>query len=142
MRVRVDLALVHQALLVIVKKLDGILDGDHVLFTFAVDLVKHGGERGGLTGTSRAGNKDKSSGLVAQSLHDQRQSESVKALDLPGNRTENGADSAALIENVAAEASQIFQAEGEVQLQVFFEAVLLRIRKNAISKRLGVCRCQ
>src|SRR6266481_3242462 len=138
MRVCVDFALIHQALLVIVKKLDGVLDGDHVLFAFAVDLVKHGGEGGGLTGACRAGNKHESSRFVAQSLHHQRQSESVEALDFPWNRTEDGAHSAALIENVAAEASQIFQAKRKVQLQIFFEAVLLRIRQNAISERFGV----
>src|SRR5208337_2034986 len=43
MRIGVYLALVHQALLVVVQKLDGVLDGDHVLFTLGVDLVEHGG---------------------------------------------------------------------------------------------------
>src|SRR6266403_1749284 len=142
MCVSVDFALIHQAFLVIVKKLDGILDGDHVLFTFAVDLVKHGSERGGLAGARRAGHKDESTGLVAQSLHDQRQSKSVEAFDFPRNRTKDRAYSTALIENVAAKASQVFQAKGKIQLQVFFEAVLLRVRQNAISKRFGVCRRQ
>src|SRR5882724_4349435 len=141
MCVSVDFALIHQAFLVIVKKLDGILDGDHVLFTFAVDLVKHGSERGGLTGTRRSGHKDESSWLVAQPFHHQRQSKGVETLNFPRNRTEDGADSTALIENVAAETSQVFQAERKVQFQVFLEAVLLRIRQNAISERLGV-RCR
>src|SRR6266404_1337864 len=117
MCVSVDFALIHQAFLVIVKKLDGILDGDHVLFTFAVDLVKHGSERGGLAGARRAGHKDESTGLVAQSLHDQRQSKSVEAFDFPRNRTKDRAYSTALIENFAAKASQVFQAKGKIQLQ-------------------------
>src|SRR5207302_5028367 len=141
MRVSMDFALIHKALLVIVKKLDGILDRDHVLFTFAVDLVEHGSERGGLTGARRSGHEDESAGLVAQSLHDLRQSESIEALDFPRNRTEDGANGSPLIENVAAETGQVFQTEGEVQLQVLFEAVFLRIRQNAVRKRLGV-RCR
>src|SRR5260370_1806539 len=140
-RVGVDCALIHQALLVIVKKFDGVLDGDHVLFTFAIDLVEHGGERSGVAGTRRSGYEDEPAGLVTQAVYDQRQSESVKAFDFPGNGTENGADGAPLIENVAAEARQVFQTEGEVQLQILFEAMFLRIRQNAISKRLGV-RCR
>src|SRR5882762_272681 len=142
MRVRVNFALVLYALLVIVKKFDGVLDGDLVLFTFAVDLVEHGRQRGGLPGARWSGHEDESARLVAQSLHDQRQTESVEAFDFPRNRTEDGADRSPLIENVAAEAGQVFQTEGEVQLQVFFEAVFLRIRQNAISKRLGIRRSE
>jgi len=65
MGVGVHFALVHQALLVIVKKLDGVLDGDHVLFTFAVDLIEHGRERGGLPGTGWSGDQDESARLIA-----------------------------------------------------------------------------
>src|SRR5713226_3447666 len=118
MRVGMDFALIHKALLVIVKKLDGVLDGDHVLFTFAVDLVEHGSERGGLTGARWSGHEDESAGLVAQSLHDQRQSESVETFDFPRNRPEDGAACSPLIEHVAAETGQVLQTEGEVQLQV------------------------
>src|SRR5260370_560435 len=128
-----DVALIHNALLVIMKKLDGVLDGNHVLFTFAVDLVEHGSERGGFAGACWSGHQDQSAWLVAQSLHDQRQSESVEAFDFPWNRTEDGANGSPLIENVAAEASQVFQAEGKVQLQVLLEAVFRRIRQNAIT---------
>src|ERR1700687_5799164 len=142
MRVRVNFGLVQQALFVIVKKFDGVLDGDHVLFTFAVDLVEHGRERSRLPGARWSGHEDESAGLVAQSLHDQGQYESVEALAFPRNSTEDGADRSPLIENVAAEAGQVFQTEGEVQLQVLFEAVFLRIRQNAISKRLGIRRSQ
>src|SRR5260370_5056840 len=141
MRIGMNFALIHKALLVIVKKLDGVLDGDHMLFTFAVNLVEHGGERGGLTGASWSGHEDESTGLVAQALYDERQSESIEAFDFPRNRTEDGAYGSPLIENIAAEARQVFQTEGEVQLQVLFEAVFLRVRQNAISKRLGV-RCR
>jgi hypothetical protein len=48
-----DLALVDQALLVIVKKLDWVFDRDHMLVALVVDLVEHRGERGGLARTCR-----------------------------------------------------------------------------------------
>ena len=114
MRVGMDFALVHEALLVIVKKLDRILDRDHVLFAFAVDLVEHGGKRGGLTGTRWPSHQDKPAGLVAQALHDERQSQGVEALDFPWNRTEDRANGSSLIENVATEARQVFQTERKI----------------------------
>ncbi len=43
--VGVELPLVHEALLVLVQVLDGVLDGDHVLVTLAVDLVEHRSQR-------------------------------------------------------------------------------------------------
>src|SRR5882762_5666267 len=141
MRISVDFTLIHKALLVIVKKFDGVLDGDHVLFAFAVNLVQHGGERGGLTGARRPGDEDKPAWLVAQALYNERQPESVKALDFPRNCTENGAYGSPLIEDVAAEARQVFQSEGKVQFQILFEAMFLGVRQNAISKRLGI-RCR
>src|SRR5204862_6032601 len=113
----------HKALLVIVKKLDRVLDRDHVLFAFAVNLVQHGGQRGGLTGARRPGHEDKSARLVAQTFHNERQSESVEALEFPRNGTEDGTYGSPLIENVAAEACKIFQTEREVQFQILLEAV-------------------
>src|SRR5580704_6484009 len=138
MGVRVNFALVDQALLVVVEEFDRILDGDHVLFALCVDLVEHSGERGGLTGTRRPGNKHKTARFVAQTTNDVRQAERVEALDFPRNGTEHSAHGSALVKDVAAETSKIFQAEGEVQLEVFLEAMLLRIGQHAICQRLGV----
>src|SRR6266705_6980659 len=111
MRVGMDFALIHKTLLVIVKKLHGVLDRDHVLFTLVIDFVEHGSQRGRFTGACRAGHKDESARLVAQSLHDERQSQSVKAFDFPWNRTEDRANGAPLIENVAAESGQVLQTK-------------------------------
>src|SRR5712664_2536263 len=116
MRIGMNFALIDEALLVIVKKLDGVLDGDHVLFALAVDLVQHGGERGGLAGTGRASNEHEATGLVAEPLNDQGQTQGIKSLDFPGNRTKDRANRAALIEAIASETRQVFQSEGKVQL--------------------------
>ena len=45
-RVGVNLALVDQALLVVVKKLDWVFDRNHMLVALVVDFVEHRGERG------------------------------------------------------------------------------------------------
>src|SRR5260370_42314182 len=90
MRVGMDFALIPKALLVIVKKLDGVLDSDHVLFTLVIDFVEHGSERGGFTRTRWSSHEDKSAGLVAQAFHDERQSQSIEPFDFPGNGTEHG----------------------------------------------------
>src|SRR5262249_48511591 len=103
MGIRVYFALVDEALLVIVQKLDRVLDGDHVLFAFAVDLVQHGGERGGLTGTSRAGHQNQPTRFVAQTANYRWKAQSIESLDFPGDGTEDSADRTALIEYVAAE---------------------------------------
>src|SRR5215467_5150172 len=125
MCIGVDFALIHQAALVVVQEFDGVLDGNHVLVALAVDLVEHGGKRGGLAGPGWSGDQDEPAGLVTKSLHDQREAEGVKSFDVPGNGAEYGAHSAALVEAVTAEARQVLQAEGKVQLQVLFKAVLL-----------------
>src|SRR5579859_8116532 len=142
MRVSVNLALVHQAFLVVMQKFDGVLDGDHVLFALAVNLVEHSGERRRFSGTRRPGNQNESTRFVAKPLYNEGQTQGVKALNLPRNGTKNGADSAALIENVAAKSGQVFQSEGKVQLEVFLEAVLLCVGQNAIGQRLRVGRRQ
>jgi len=104
---------------VIVKKLDGIFDGNHVLFHVRLLICSSmAAERGGLTGPCWSVTKDESAGLVAPNLHDLRQSESVEALDFPRNGTEDGANGSSLIENVATETGQVLQTEGESPFQV------------------------
>ena len=70
------------------------------------------------------------------------QAERVESLDFPGNRPKDGAHGAALMEDVAAETRQALQAERKVELQVFFEAMLLRVGQHAVGQRLGVRRGQ
>jgi hypothetical protein len=42
------------------------------------------------------------------------------------------------LKQVAAEARQIFQTKRKIELQIFFKAVLLRIRQHAIGESFGV----
>src|SRR5580704_4514069 len=140
MRVRVNFALIDQALFVVVKKFDRVFDGDHVLVALAINLVEHGGEGGGLARAGWPRNEHESARLVAEDFDHLRQSESFEALDLPWNRTEHSSHGAALVENIAAEARQALQTEREVELEAFFEPMLLRVSEHRIGQRLRVCR--
>ena len=71
-------ALVHQALLVGVDELDGILDGDHVLVAGLVDQVEHGGQGGGLAAAGRPGHQDQPARLLAQLAKHLRQAQLIE----------------------------------------------------------------
>ena len=89
----------------------------------------------------RPGHQHQAARLVAQTRDTiGGQSQGVETLDFPGNRTEDRGDRAALMEDVAAEARQALQAEREVELEVFFQAVLLHVGEHAVRQRLGVRR--
>ena len=85
--VGVQLALVDHAILVHVHEFDRILDGEDVLVALGVDLVDHGGQRGGLARAGRAGDQHQAARLVAQLADHRRQSELVERLDLERNQT-------------------------------------------------------
>jgi len=101
-----------------------------------VDLVKHGSERGGLTGARRPV-KGESAWLCRTIPFTLAAIESVEALDFPRDGTKTRRQHPRL--KTFAKTSQVFQAEREVQLQVFFEAgAFARPVKNAIGERFGV----
>ena len=57
-RVRAQLALVDQALLVLVQELDRVFDGDDVAAAVLVDVVDHRRQAGGLAAAGGAGDED------------------------------------------------------------------------------------
>ena len=61
-----DLALVDQALLVLVHELDRVLDRDDVVGAVAVDVVDQRAERRGLARAGRAGDQHQPLGQVAE----------------------------------------------------------------------------
>ena len=134
-----QLALVDDALLVRVEELDRVLDRDDVELLLAVDLVDHRRERRGLARARRPGHEDQAARLVAEALDDRREAELAEAEDLVGDLPEDAADGAALHEVVAAEAGEALDAEGEVELEVFLEPVLLGVGQDRVGEllRLG-----
>ena len=81
-------------------------------------------------------------GRSASVGEDRRQAELAEAPDLLGNQPVDGADRAALVEDVAAEAREAVDAEREVELQRLFEALLLRVGQHAVDQLLGLGRRQ
>ncbi len=140
--VAVDLALVHQATLVLVQVLDRVLDGEDVGLALDVDLVDHRGQGRRLAAAGGAGHEHQTARPLGQLADDRRQPELIEGPDPLGNQTVDRADGAALVEEVAAEAGQAADAEREVQLLRLLEALLLRIGQHAVGQRLGVGRRQ
>ena len=104
-RVRPDLALVHEAALRRVDELDRVLDREDVGVPGLVDEVDHGGERRRLARARRPGDEDEAALAVAELLHDGRHVERVERGDHRGNRPQDRAGAAALHEDVHAEAA-------------------------------------
>ena len=88
--IRVNLPLVHQALLMIVEILNRILDGDDVLRPLFVDLVEHGRERRGLAAARRSSDEHEAARLFANLSHNRRKSELFETFDLIGDRSVDG----------------------------------------------------
>ena len=124
------------------EELDRVFDGDDVLVPLAVDLVDHRGQRRRLARAGRAGDEHEAARLVADLLDDRRQSELLEAEDLVGDLPVDGGGGAALVEDVRAEAGQPLDAEGEVELEVLFEAMLLRVGENRVGELLRLRRRQ
>ena len=138
--VGVQLALVDHAVLVHVHELDRVLDGEDVLVALAVDLVDHGSQGGGLPRSGRSRHQDQAARLVTQLADHGRQSQLMEGLDLERNETEDARRGAALVEDVGAEAGQALQAEGEVEFETLFEAMLLGIAHHAVGQLFGLRR--
>ena len=75
--------------------------------------------------------------LFAKLAQYRRQLELVEGFDLEGNHAEYAGRRPALVEQVAAKARNVLNAEGKIEFQVFFEPVLLRVGQNAVSELLG-----
>ena len=81
-------------------------------------------------------------GFSQMLLDDRRQAELAEAADLVGDLAEDGGDGAALVEDVGAEAGQPLDAEGEVDLEVLLQPVLLGVGEDRVGRaawsRVGV----
>ena len=141
-RVAVHLALIDQAALVLVDVLDRILDRQDVLAAFGVDLVDHRGERGRLAAAGRSGHEHQAARPIGKRGENRRQPELVEALDRFGDDPIDGGNRAALVEDVAAEAREAADAEREVELQRFLEALLLRVGEHAVGEPLRLGRAE
>ena len=101
--VRPDLALVDEALLVVVHELDRILDRDDVVVAVPVDVVDHRAERRRLARAGRPGHEHEALRQPAQLQDVRREAELLGGQDLARNHAEDGARPLAIHEDVGAE---------------------------------------
>jgi hypothetical protein len=123
--VAVHFALVDEAVLVLVDVLDRVFDRQDVRVALGVDLVEHRGQRRRLAAAGRAGDEHEPARALGQRRQDRRQTQLAERPDGSRDQPVDGADRAALVEHVAAEAREPADAEREVELQRFLEALLL-----------------
>src|SRR5215207_377305 len=103
MRVGGDLALIDDAILVIVKEFDRILDRKYVVVAFDIDLVDHRSQRRRFTRTGWAGHKDQATGFFTKVGNDRRKTEGVEGFDLVRDRSKHRTDRTFLVKEVGTE---------------------------------------
>ena len=128
-----DFALVHVSLFVAVQEFDGIFDGDDMFGAGRVHAIDHGRQRGGLTGTSNAGDEHQTARHVADLLDDLGEKQFIQGSNFGGNDAEDQSHVAALLEDIDTEAPQAGDAVGHVEFGNFFELLFLPVGHHAES---------
>src|SRR6478672_10901376 len=100
MRISRDLALIDDAILMIVKELYRVLDREDVVVPVDIDLVDHRRQGRGFTRAGRSGHEDEATRLFAHIGHDGRQSQGLECLDLVRDRTKYGTNRSLLVEEI------------------------------------------
>ena len=136
--VAAQLALVDQAPLVLVQELDRVLDGEDVLLARGVDLVDHGGQRGGLAGARGPGDEHHPAGQGGHLANDRRHAERLERLDHAGDHAERRADGAALQVGVDAHAGGPRDRVAEVDLARVLELLALGVAHDRVDDLAGV----
>ena len=137
-----DLALVDDALLVLVHELDRVLDREDVIGPRAVDLVDDRRQGGRLARAGRTGHEHEPARLRGELVQTRRQAELLERLDVVGDDAERRAERLALEEDVDAEAGDAGDRVGEVELALDLELLLLLGVEHAVEQLLRVIRRQ
>src|SRR4030095_548394 len=114
-------ALGNDAELVVVHKLDRLLDRDDMPRVVGVNVIDERGQRSRLTRAGRAGNEDKTAAQIAKLPNDGRNAELFERSDPGGNEPEDGAVAVGLLEVVAAETRFLVHLVGEIVIAAFFK---------------------
>jgi hypothetical protein len=99
-----------------------------------VDLVEHRGQRGGLAGAGGPGDQHQPARAARPASEHRRAAELLERLDLEGDLPDGERHAAALPVGVAAEAREVLDAEGEVQLVLVLEALLLVLGEDRVGE--------
>src|SRR5579884_3701955 len=104
----------------------------------SVDLVDEGRERRRLAAARGPGAEHEAAGQLGEPGHRRRQAEAVQLGHLVGDHAERRAGGVILLVEVAAEAGRPLDAEGEVELVLLLEALLLPLGEEAVAEVLRV----
>ena len=124
-----DLALVDDAVVVLVEDLDRVFDGDDVLPARLVDVIDDRGEGRRLAGAGRAGDEHEPSVLVGHRLDARRHPQVLEARNVLWDDAERERDRAPLAKGIDAETRQIPTRVGAVELSGLVEGFAPRGRQ-------------
>ena len=133
-----DLALIDQALDVVVEVLDRVFQRDDVLVVVVVDEVDHAGQAGGLARTGRPGDQQQTARPDDEPANDLGDAHLLEGHELAGNTPQHHADVAALLEDGHAEADAVDELDGEVGAPFFLQFLLAAIRRDALHQAGGI----
>jgi len=117
----VDLAMIDHAVLAGMDKLDRVLDGDHVVFTPAIDFIDDRGKSRGLAASRWAGNQHQPAGKHGQAADHRRQTELRHRLNLVGNLAEDRPNPILLPEVIGTIAGQSGYFIAKIEISGFLE---------------------
>ena len=132
-----DLALIHETTLAVVHELDWIFDGKDMVITVVVDEVDHRSKRCGFTRTRRPRDQHQTPGQHGDVAKHLAHAEGVHRQHLRGNRSEDRARTAILIEGIDAKARDTRHLEGKVCLQELFKILPLSVVHDVVDQRLN-----
>ncbi len=141
-RVGADLALVDDRAFVLVQELDRVLDREDVVLALAVDHVDHRRQGRALAGAGRAGDEDEAARFAGELAQHRRHPEVLQGGDPVWDEAEGGADRAALQVGVDAEAGDVGDRVGEVDLVGDLEAFALVLAEDPEDHLAGHLRGQ
>src|SRR5581483_12038730 len=98
------------------KQFDRVLDRDDVLLSGAVDVINDRCKRGRFAGSGRAGREHEAAVLLRETNNARRQVKLLERGNSPRDDAERDRDSAALPEDIDAEAGQRRRLVTEVDL--------------------------
>ena len=125
--VLVQLALVDEGFFTLVDELDRVFDGEDVCGLGFVDVVDHRRQRGGFTGTGRAGYQYQAARVVGDFLENTRGAQVFQRQYCARNGTEDGGRAAVGGKCVDTETGDVGQLEGEVHFQILLEQFALMV---------------
>ena len=140
--VHADLTLVDSTLLVFVKVLDGVFEGDDVAVVVVVDEVDHRRQARRLAGTCRPGHQQQTPWTDDERAYRLGHPQLFKGEELERNPPQHHADGATLLEHGHPEAVTVDIFDGEVGPALLLQLLLAAVRCDRLHQPGGVVRRQ